>query len=133
MWSTWQILWALTCQIHVVVGKHQATISSSMNNCGTKHKVILPTSKLNSSDFQVWGAGIFLLPLQERVTPALFKNVIDQSCQDSRILFHLCQQKKKLQDSVSACRIETQLPCKFCWGYKASVTASSYEPHLRSC
>jgi hypothetical protein len=27
----------------------------SMNNCGTKHKVMLPTSKLNSSDSQVWG------------------------------------------------------------------------------
>jgi hypothetical protein len=37
---------------------------------------MLPTSKLNSSDFQVSRAGIFLLPLQERVTPALFKNVV---------------------------------------------------------
>jgi hypothetical protein len=31
MWSAWWILWALTCQIYVVVGKHQAAISSSMN------------------------------------------------------------------------------------------------------
>jgi hypothetical protein len=76
MWSAWWILWALTCQIHVVTGKHQAAISSNMNNCGTKHKVMLPTSKLNSSDSHVWGAGIFLLPLQERVTPTLFKNVM---------------------------------------------------------
>jgi hypothetical protein len=36
--------------------------------------VMLPTSKLNSNDSQVSGASIFLLPLQERVTPALFKN-----------------------------------------------------------
>jgi hypothetical protein len=57
-------------------GNHQAAISSSMNNCGTKHRVMLPTSKLNSSDFQVSWASIFLLPLQERVTPALFKNVM---------------------------------------------------------
>jgi hypothetical protein len=49
-----------------------------MNNCGTKHRVMLPTSKLNSSDFQVSRASIFLLPLQERVTPALFKNVMIQ-------------------------------------------------------
>jgi hypothetical protein len=63
MWSAWWILWALTCQIYVVAGKHQATISSSMNNCGTKHRVMLPTSKLNSSDSQVLGIGIFLLPL----------------------------------------------------------------------
>jgi hypothetical protein len=76
MWSAWWILWGLTCQIHVVAGKHQAAISSNMNNCGTKHRVMLPTSKLNSSDSQVSGAGIFLLPLQERVTPALFKNVM---------------------------------------------------------
>jgi hypothetical protein len=62
--------------IHVVAGKHQAPKGSSMNNCGTKHRVMLPTSKLNSSDSQVWGAGIFLLPLQERVTPTLFKNVM---------------------------------------------------------
>jgi hypothetical protein len=67
---------ALTCQIHVVAGKHQAAINSNMNNCGTKHRVMLPTSKLNSSDSQVWGAGIFLIPLQERFTPALFKNVM---------------------------------------------------------
>jgi hypothetical protein len=60
----------------MLVGKHQAAINSSMNNCGTKHRVMLPTSKLNSSDSQVSGAGIFLLPLQERVTPALFKNVM---------------------------------------------------------
>jgi hypothetical protein len=76
MWSAWRILWALICHIHVVVGKHQAAISSCMNNCGTKHRVMLLTSKLNSSDSQVWGVGIFLLPLQERVTPALFKNVM---------------------------------------------------------
>jgi hypothetical protein len=57
--------------------KHQVAISSSMNNCGTKHRVMLPTSKLNSSDSQVWGAGIFSLPLQQRVTPALFKNVME--------------------------------------------------------
>jgi hypothetical protein len=74
MWSAWRILWVLTCQIHVVAGKHQAAISSSMNNCGTKHRVMFPTSKLNSSDSQVSGVVIFLLPLQERVTPALFKN-----------------------------------------------------------
>jgi uncharacterized protein YlxW (UPF0749 family) len=60
MWSAWWILWALTCQIHVVVGKHQAAISSSMNNFETNHMVRLPTSKLNSSDAQVLGAGIFL-------------------------------------------------------------------------
>jgi hypothetical protein len=47
-----------------------------MNNCGTKHRVMLPTSKLNSSDSQVSRAGIFLLPLQERVTPTSFKNVM---------------------------------------------------------
>jgi hypothetical protein len=80
MWSAWWILWALTYQIHVVAGKHQAAINSSMNNCRTKHRVMLPTSKLNSSDSQVSGAGIgggiFLLPLQEKVTPALFKNVM---------------------------------------------------------
>jgi hypothetical protein len=76
MWSAWWILWTLTYQIHVVAGKHQAAFSSNMNNCGTKHRVMLPTSKLNLSDSQVWGAGIFLLPLQERVTPALFKNVM---------------------------------------------------------
>jgi hypothetical protein len=39
--------------------------------------LMLPTSKLNSSDSQVSGANIFLLPLQERVTPALFKNVMN--------------------------------------------------------
>jgi hypothetical protein len=50
MWSAWRILWALTYQMHVVANKHQAAISSSMNNCGTKHKAMLPTSKLNSSD-----------------------------------------------------------------------------------
>jgi hypothetical protein len=33
--------------------------------------VMLPTSKLNSSDSQVSGAGIFLLPLQERVHSCL--------------------------------------------------------------
>jgi hypothetical protein len=60
-----------------LAGKHQAAMSSSMNNCGTKHRVMLPTSKLNSSDSQVLGAGIFLLPLQERVTPASFKNVME--------------------------------------------------------
>jgi hypothetical protein len=76
MWSAWWILWALTCQIHVVAGKHQAAISSSMNNCGTKHRIMLPTSKLNLSDSQVLEASIFLLLLQERVIPALFKNVI---------------------------------------------------------
>jgi hypothetical protein len=76
MWSAWRILWALTCQIHVVVGKHQAAINSSMNNCGTKHRVMLPTSKLNSSDSQVSRTSIFLLPLQEKVTPTLFKNVM---------------------------------------------------------
>jgi hypothetical protein len=76
MWSAWRILWALTYQSHVVAGKHQAAINPNMNNCGTKHRVILPTSKLNSSDSQVSGAGIFLLPLQERVTPTLFKNVM---------------------------------------------------------
>jgi hypothetical protein len=47
-----------------------------MNNCGTKHRVMLSTSKLYSSDSQVSGVGIFLLPLQERVTSALFKNVM---------------------------------------------------------
>jgi hypothetical protein len=55
MWSAWWILWALTCQIHVVARKHQAAINSSMNNCGTKHMIMLPTSKLNSSDSQVSG------------------------------------------------------------------------------
>jgi hypothetical protein len=77
MWSAWQILWALTCEIHVIVGKHQAAINSSMNNCGTKHRVMLPTSKLNSSDSQVSRTSIFLLPLQEKVTPTLFKNVMN--------------------------------------------------------
>jgi hypothetical protein len=55
MRSAWWILWALNCQIHVVAGKHQAAISSSMNKCGTKHKVMLSTSKLNSSDSHVPG------------------------------------------------------------------------------
>jgi hypothetical protein len=41
--------------------------------------VMLPTSKLNSSDFRVSWVSIFLLPLQERVTPALFKNVMYQA------------------------------------------------------
>jgi hypothetical protein len=45
---------------------------------GSKHKVMLPTSKLNSSDFHVLGGRYLLLPLQERVTPALFKNVMKQ-------------------------------------------------------
>jgi hypothetical protein len=47
-----------------------------MNNCRTKHRVMLPTSKLNSSDSQVSRTSIFLLPLQEKVTPTLFKNVM---------------------------------------------------------
>jgi hypothetical protein len=50
MWSAWWILWVLTYQIHVIAGVYQVAISSSMNNCGTKHMVMLPTSKLNSSD-----------------------------------------------------------------------------------
>jgi hypothetical protein len=79
MWSAWWILWALTCQIHVVAGKYQVAISCNMNNCGTKQRVMLHTSKLNSSDSQVLRAGIFLLHLQERVTPALFKNVMNPS------------------------------------------------------
>jgi hypothetical protein len=76
MWTAWWILWALTYQIHVVAGKHQAVISSSMNNYGTNDRVMLSTSKLNSSDSQVSRVGIFLLPLHERVTLALFKNVM---------------------------------------------------------
>jgi hypothetical protein len=76
MWTAWWILWALTYQIHVVAGKHQAVISSSMNNYGTNDRVMLSTTKLNSSDSQVSRVGIFLLPLHERVTLALFKNVM---------------------------------------------------------
>jgi hypothetical protein len=30
---------------------HLLPMGPSMNNCGTKHKVMLPTSKLNSSGF----------------------------------------------------------------------------------
>jgi hypothetical protein len=58
-----------------------------MNNCETKHRVMLPTSKLNSSDSQVSGVGIFLLPLQERVTPTLFKNVMLQAFQENINMF----------------------------------------------
>jgi hypothetical protein len=56
---------------------HQLPTGPRMSNCGTKHRVMLPTSKLNSSDFQVLGARYLLLPLQERVTPA-------QGCHNGR-------------------------------------------------
>ena len=38
---------------------------------------ILPTSKLNSNDFQVSWGGTFYYPLQERVTPTFLKNVME--------------------------------------------------------
>jgi hypothetical protein len=54
MWSAWWILWALTCQIHVVAGKQ--TPSSQ----GLQHEQLWDQaqgnaflSKLNSSDSQV--------------------------------------------------------------------------------
>jgi hypothetical protein len=41
--------------IHNILNQHwEGTLafqSCSMINCGTKHRVIVPTSKLNSSDF----------------------------------------------------------------------------------
>jgi hypothetical protein len=45
---------------------------------------------LNSSDFQVSWASIFLLPLQERVIPTLFKNVMipPKSCKGDETTRH---------------------------------------------
>jgi hypothetical protein len=73
------------CRSWQTPSNHQLPMGPSMNNCGTKHRVMLPTSKLNSSDFQVWGGRYLLLPLQERVTPASFKNVMgpQSSSEDS--------------------------------------------------
>jgi hypothetical protein len=76
MWSAWWILWALIHQIYVAAGKHQAAISS-------KYEQLWDQAQGNASHIQIefkWFLGIggryLLLPLQERVTHALFKNVM---------------------------------------------------------
>jgi hypothetical protein len=52
-------MWAFTCQIQVAVGKPGP---QSWDGWRTRHRIILPTPKLNSSDFQLlWGV-IFCYP-----------------------------------------------------------------------
>jgi hypothetical protein len=64
------------CHSWQTPSSHQLPMGPCMNNCGTKYRIMLSTFKLNSSDFQVLRGRYLLLPLQEKVTPALFKNVM---------------------------------------------------------
>jgi hypothetical protein len=69
-WKSARLIWAIAYL------DGYRWFSLSWDDWRTRHREILPTPKLNSSDSQYHGEVSFAIPLQERVTPALFKNVM---------------------------------------------------------